>query len=93
MHETLHAMGLDHNVKSELSIMQVAIDPRNRQLIYSRDVAALQLIWESKMSNFEGKPRQVFDYYENQMMRDAVTKPLYSTDSKNNNVLECKLKK
>lgn len=72
MHETLHAMGLDHNTASNDSIMIKALNDRTRQLIYVRDVLGLQKIWKRNVATFNGKSLDWLDYYHTEMKSDVL---------------------
>lgn len=73
MHETLHAMGLDHNINSPDTIMSPYLNSQAHQLVFNRDIQGLRVLWRPPEKWFFGKAIEDFDKYESEMMRDAIT--------------------
>lgn len=70
-HETLHALGLGHNIKTRHTIMGPRLSNATAQLLFKSDVQALSRLWKRPRLFYKGKRRDNFDYYDINMEYDT----------------------
>lgn len=89
MHETLHALGLGHNVENFFSIMTPSVKSSHRSLIYNDDLVGLLRIWQKSDKDISQLNLRRADFYDNIILGDSVNDNINQLNTEMEDVGTC----